>query len=215
MKPFSKGQKNDRDDAEAIAEAALRPNLRTVAEKSLDQLDLQALHRVRSLLVSRRTATINPIRAFLIEPGITVRTGLRALRHSCLTILDELGDKISPRMETILIGLYEDWLWLDECIETVSTEIAQISAQEANCRNLMTIPSIGPMISTGMVAAVGAGDGLDRGRDHAAWVGLVPPRRERNPNMATARVPIDRPDTCARLPRSKRQLPCEQQPAHT
>jgi len=78
VKPFLKGQKNDYNDAEAIAEAALRPNLKCVTEKTQDQLDLQALHRVRFRLVSRRTATINQIRAFLIEQGITVRTGAHA-----------------------------------------------------------------------------------------------------------------------------------------
>ena len=78
VKPFVKGQKNDYNDAEAIAEAALRPNLRTVREKTQDQLDLQACHRVRSRLLSRRTATINQIRAFLIEQGIAVRTGSSA-----------------------------------------------------------------------------------------------------------------------------------------
>ena len=82
VKPFVKRQKNDYNDAEAIAEAALRPNLPMVSEKSQDQLDLQALHRVRSRLVSRRTATINQIRAFLIEQGITVRAGLRSLKNS-------------------------------------------------------------------------------------------------------------------------------------
>ncbi len=76
VKPFNKGQKNDHNDAEAIAEAALRPNLRTISERNQDQLDLQALHRVRARLVSRRTATINQIRTFLIEQGITVRSGL-------------------------------------------------------------------------------------------------------------------------------------------
>jgi transposase len=174
VKPFNKGQKNDYNDAEAIAEAALRPNLKSVAEKSQDQLDLQALHRVRSRLVSRRTATINQIRAFLIEQGISVRSGLRALKNSFLTILDEREAEISPRMQTILVGLYEDWLWLDERIETVSREIAEIAAAEPNCRNVMSIPGIGPMISTAMVAAIGTGDRFDRGRDFAAWVGLVP-----------------------------------------
>jgi len=82
VKPFLKGQKNDYNDAEAICEAALRPNLRTVQEKSQDQLDLQACHRVRSRLVSRRTAAINQIRAFLIEQGIAVRAGTSALRKS-------------------------------------------------------------------------------------------------------------------------------------
>lgn len=108
VKPFNKGQKNDYNDAEAIAEAALRPNLRTVSEKNQRQLDLQALHRVRSRLVSRRTATINPIRAFLIEQGITVRTGLRALNTSFEMTLDQRQDEMSPRMRGVLIGLRED-----------------------------------------------------------------------------------------------------------
>ena len=174
VKPFIKGQKNDYNDAEAIAEAALRPNLPVVPEKSQEQLDLQALHRVRSRLVSRRTATINQIRAFLIEQGITVRKGLRALKNSFETILEERKDEISPRMRTILIGLYGDRLWLDDRIDTVSKEIEEISRTEENCVNVMTIPGIGPMISTAMVAAIGTGEAFGRGRDFAAWVGLVP-----------------------------------------
>jgi transposase len=92
VKPFVKGQKNDYNDAEAIAEAALRPNLRTVREKSQEQLDLQACHRVRSRLVSRRTATINQIRAFLIEQGIAVRAGVAALRNSLFDIVKNRED---------------------------------------------------------------------------------------------------------------------------
>ena len=157
-----------------IAEAALRPNLPVVPEKSQKQFDLQALHRVRSRLVPRRTATINQIRAFLIEQGITVRKGLRALKNSFETILEERKEEISPRMRTILIGLYGDWLWLDDRIETVSKEIEQISRTEENYINVMTIPGIGPMISTAMVAAIGTGEAFGRGRDFAAWVGLVP-----------------------------------------
>ena len=95
-RPFIKGQKNDYNDAEAIAEAALRPHLKTVREKTQDQLDLQALHRVRSRLVSRRTAAINQIRAFLIEQGIAVRTGANALRNSLFAILKNRADEISP-----------------------------------------------------------------------------------------------------------------------
>ena len=173
-KPFVKGQKNDYNDAEAIAEAALRPNLKHVQEKTQDQLDLQALHRVRSRLVSRRTATINQIRAFLIEQGITVRTGAHALRKSLFAILKNREDEISPRMSDIIVGLYEDWLWLDERIESITNEIALISKSEANCQRLMSVPGIGPMISTAMVAAVGTGEAFDRGRDFGAWLGLVP-----------------------------------------
>lgn len=174
VKPFNKGQKNDYNDAEAIAEAAIRPNLRTVSEKSQDQLDLQALHRVRSRLVSRRTGTIHQIRAFLIEQGITIRRGLRSVKNSLFAILDQRRDEISPRMRDIILGLYEDWLWLDERIEAVSNEIKDISQQEQNCRNLMTIPGVGPIVSTAMVAAVGSGEAFEKGRDMAAWLGLVP-----------------------------------------
>jgi transposase len=109
VKPFVKGQKNDYNDAEAIAEAALRPNLRVVQEKSQDQLDLQACHRVRSRLVSRRTATINQIRAFLIEQGIAVRAGARALHNSLFAILEKRSDEISPRMASLIVGLYAGW----------------------------------------------------------------------------------------------------------
>ena len=174
VKPFVKGQKNDYNDAEAIAEAALRPNLRFVQEKSQDQLDLQACHRVRARLVSRRTATINQIRAFLIEQGIAVRAGPRALRNSLFAILENRKDEISPRMAKLIRGLYEDWCHLDERIETVTGEIEELSQVEPKCRRLMTVPGIGPVISTGLVAAIGTGEAFERGRDFAAWLGLVP-----------------------------------------
>ena len=173
-KPFIKGQKNDYNDAEAIAEAALRPNLKVVQEKTQDQLDLQALHRVRSRLVSRRTATINQIRAFLIEQGITVRSGARALRNSLFAILQNRADEISPRMDAIIIGLHEDWLWLDERIESTTDEIEKISQRDADCKRLMSVPGVGPIISTAVVAAIGTGEAFDRGRDFGAWLGLVP-----------------------------------------
>lgn len=174
VKPFVKGQKNDYNDAEAIAEASLRPNLRTVQEKTQDQLDLQACHRVRARLVSRRTGTINQIRAFLIEQGIAVRTGARALRNSLMAILQNRQDEISPRMSDLIIGLYEDWIALDERIDAVASEIEKISDKEANCQRLMGVPGIGPLISTAVVAAIGTGEAFERGRDFGAWLGLVP-----------------------------------------
>ena len=174
VKPFVKGQKNDYNDAEAIAEAALRPNLRLVQEKSQDQIDLQAYHPVRSRLVSRRTATINQIRAFLIEQGIAVRTGPRALRNSLFAILENRKDEISPRTATLIRGLYEDWCCLDKRIETVTAEIEELSQAEAKCRRLMSVPGVGPLISTAVVAAISTGEAFERGRDFAAWLGLVP-----------------------------------------
>jgi len=160
VKPFVKGQKNDYNDAEAIAEAALRPNLRFVQEKSQDQLDLQACHRVRARLLSRRTATINQIRAFLIEQGIAVRSGLRTLRKSLFAILENRKDEISPRTAKLILGLYGDWCGLDERIEAVASEIEELSRVEATCQRLMSVPGIGPLISTGLVAAIGTGEGF-------------------------------------------------------
>lgn len=109
-----------------------------------DQLDLQACHRIRSRLVSRRTATINQILAFLIELGIAVRPGARALRFSLFDILKNRQDEISPRMSNLIVGLYEDWLWLDERIETISREIEEISQTEAHCRRLRVFPASVP-----------------------------------------------------------------------
>jgi len=174
VKPFLKGQKNDYNDAEAIAEAALRPNLRLVKEKSQDQLDLQACHRVRSRLVSRRTATINQIRASLIEQDIAVRAGARALRNSLFAILENRKDEISPRTAKLILGLYEDWCHLDERIESVTEEIESLGKAEAKCQRLISVPGVGPLISTGIVAAIGSGEAFERGRDFAAWLGLVP-----------------------------------------
>ncbi|WP_282129210.1 IS110 family transposase [Roseobacter litoralis] len=174
VKPFNKGQKNDDNDAEAIAEAALRPNLKTVSEKTQEQLDLQALHRARSRLVSRRTAAMNQIRAFLIEQGITVRRSVAARRNSLEAIWDNRSGEISLRMRKLILGLQQDWIWLDKRIEMTTSEIKDVSETEKGCQRLMTIPGIGPLISTAVVAAIAKGEAYDRGRDFAAWLGLVP-----------------------------------------
>ena len=101
-KPFRQGHKNDFRDAYAIAEAVQRPSTRCVPVKTDDQLDLQALHRVRSRLVGQRTAVINQIRSFLLEHGIAIRQGLRFLRQQLPDILAKRSDVLSPRMIRIM-----------------------------------------------------------------------------------------------------------------
>ena len=174
VRPYSKGQKNDFRDAEAIAEAVQRPTMRFVAPKTADQLDLQALHRVRERLVSQRTGIINQIRAFLLERGIAVRQGQRFLRAELPCILATPPDVLSPRMARVIEGLAGDWRWLDERVECLSSEIEAIARQDSGCKRLMSVPGIGPIISSAMVAAIGAGDAFSKGRDFAAWLGLVP-----------------------------------------
>jgi transposase len=174
VRPYSKGQKNDFRDAEAIAEAVQRPTMKFVATKTADQLDRQALHRVRERLVSQRTGITNQIRAFLLERGIAVRQGLRFLRAELSSILATRTDVLSPRMLRIVEDLAGDWRRLDERIERLSEEIAALARQDKGCERLMTVPGIGPIISSAMVAAIGTGDAFSKGRDFGAWLGLVP-----------------------------------------
>ena len=174
VRPYSKGQKNDFRDAEAIAEAVQRPTMKFVATKTADQLDLQALHRMRERLVRQRTGISNQIRAFLLERGVAVRQGLRFLRAELPGILATRCEVLSARMIHLIEDLAGDWRRLDERIEGLSGEINAIAGQDAGCERLMSVPGIGPIISSAMVAAVGAGDAFDKGRDFAAWLGLVP-----------------------------------------
>jgi transposase len=174
VRPYSKGQKNDFRDAEAIAEAVQRPTMRFVVTKTTDQLDLQALHRVRERLVGQRTGIINQIRAFLLERGIAVRQGLHFLRAELPGILAKRTDVLSPRMLHIVEDLAGDWRRLDERIENLSGEIEVLARQDNGCERLMTVPGIGPIISSAMVAAIGTGDVFGKGRDFGAWLGLVP-----------------------------------------
>src|SRR6201993_1736093 len=174
VRPYSKVQKNDFRDAEAIAEAAPRPTMKFVATKTAEQLDLQALHRVRELFVSQRTGIINQIRAFLLERGVAVRQGFRFLRAELPRILAAPPEVLSPRMVRLIEGLAADWRRLDERIDCLSGEITALARQDAGCERLVSVPGIGPIISSAMVAAIGTGEAFSKGRDFAAWLGLVP-----------------------------------------
>jgi len=174
VRPYSKGQKNDYRDAEAIAEAVQRPTMKFVATKTADQLDLQALHRVRERFVGQRTGIINQIRAFMLERGIAVRQGLRFLRAELPGILATRTNALSPRMLRILEDLSADWRRLDARIADLSGEIEALARQDKGCERLMSVPGIGPIISSAMVAAIGTGDAFSKGRDFGAWLGLVP-----------------------------------------
>jgi transposase len=174
VRPYAKGQKNDFNDAEAIAEAVQRPTMKFVATKTADQLDLQALHRVRERLVGQRTGIVNQIRTFMLERGIPVRQGIRFLRTELPIILSTRTDVLSPRMLHVIEDLAGDWRRLDERIDALSTEIGAIAAADPNCKRTMTVPGIGPIISSATVAAIGTGDIFSNGRDFAAWLGIVP-----------------------------------------
>ena len=151
VKPFLKSNKNDFLDAEAIAEAAERENMRFVPLKSDDQLDLQALHRVRERLVSRRTAVINQIRAFLLERGITFRKGPSSLRRQMPEILENGDEQLSPRIRSLLAMMWEEWKRLDEQVESFNTQIEAIGSDDPVCQRLREIPGVGPLIASAVL----------------------------------------------------------------
>ncbi len=173
VRPYVKAQKNDDRDAEAIAEAATRPTMRFVELKSEEQLDMQTLHRGRDRLVGERTALINQLRAILLERGRTAPQGRRKLEQHLVAMLDD-DDALSPRMRQLIDDMRAEWLELDRRIAAFDNEFAARARSDADARRLATIPGIGVLNATALVAAVGNAQTFARGRDLAAWLGLVP-----------------------------------------
>ncbi|KQP93707.1 transposase [Methylobacterium sp. Leaf117] len=173
VQPYVKAQKTDDRDAEAIAEAATRSTMRFVSLKSEAQLDLQILHRVRERLVNARTALINQLRAVLLERGIILPKG----RINLMRRLEELmaGDPaVSARTGALLADLRAEWAGLDQRIKAYDDELAALTREDEQARRLATIPGIGVINATALLAAVGDGSAFAKGRDLAAWLGLTP-----------------------------------------
>ena len=174
VKPYVKTNKNDYVDAEAIAEAVGRPTMRFVPIKSDDQLDLQSLHRVRERWIMRRTAVINQIRGLLLERGITVRKGRRYIEAALPGILEDADRKLSGTLRLLLAQLKCE---LDQTalrLEEADALIEQTVQKNEACQRLLKIPGIGPVTATAVIAAIGNGAAFRKGRDFAAWMGVVP-----------------------------------------
>ena len=174
VKPFVKSNKNDFLDAEAIAEAVDRQNMRFVPIKTDDQLDLQALHRVRDRLIARRTSVINQLRAFLLERGLVFAKSPAKLREGMPEILENADEDLTPRMRNLLALLWSEWKDLELQIEEMNDEVERIASSDAACIRLRQIPGIGPLVATAIVAAIGNGAAFHKGREFAAWLGIVP-----------------------------------------
>jgi transposase len=179
VRPYVKAQKNDGRDAEAIAEAATRPTMRFVELKTAEQLDIQSLHRVRDRLVGERTALLNQLRAILLERGITVPQGRHKLQQAIKDLLEvsdaEGGEPaLSPRIRELVEDMRSEWLGLDRRISSYDDEFAARARADEAARRLATIPGIGVLNAAALTAAIGNGEAFARGRDLAAWLGLVP-----------------------------------------
>ena len=177
MRPYIKAQKNDDRDAEGIAEAATRPTMRFVELKTQEQLDhADAASFARERLVGERTALVNQLRGILLERGIVVPQGRRKLERRLALILEgqEEGKELNPRMRLLLGDMQAQWRDLDQRIAGFDAEFAAFAKQNEDAGRLVTIPGVGPTIASALIAAVGKADAFDRGRDLAAWLGLVP-----------------------------------------
>src|ERR1035441_5686505 len=174
VKPYVKTNKSDYIDAEAIAEAVGRPKMRFVPIKSDDQLDLQSLHRVRERWVMRRTAVINQIRGLLLERGITLRKGRRYVEEALPGILKDTDAKLSGALRLLLRQLKLELEQTGLRLEEADAAIQKMVCENEACQRLVKIPGIGPVTATAVVAAIGNGAAFRKGREFAAWMGVVP-----------------------------------------
>jgi transposase len=175
VRPYVKAQKNDDRDAEGIAEAATRPTMRFVELKTQQQLDMQTLHRSRDRLVGERTALINQVRAILLERGIVFPQGKRKLEQCLAILMDEQnGQGLSERMRMLVADARAQWLELDKRIAAFDAEFVAFVKENEDAHRLATIPGVGVMIASALIAAIGTAETFEHGRDLAAWLGLVP-----------------------------------------
>jgi transposase len=173
VKPFIRRQKNDAADAEAICEAAQRPNMRFVPVKSEEQQANGIVFRARNLLVRQRTQCVNALRGHLTEYGYIFPKGITHV-ESLVALVEDLQSPLPDSVHVILKLLVDNFTALEAQIATLDAEINQRSKSDPTARRLMTIPGVGPITSTAITALVPAAEGFPAGRDFAAWLGLTP-----------------------------------------
>ncbi|EBJ1820363.1 IS110 family transposase [Salmonella enterica subsp. enterica] len=174
VKPYVKTNKNDMADAEAICEAATRPNMRFVSVKTPEQQSLLSFHRARAGFVKARTAQINQIRGLLAEFGIVLPAGAVAISRHIPALLEDAENSLPVPFRRLLSSLYENVKQLSEHVEAMETAINEHFRHDELCKKIAAIPGIGVLTATAIVSTVGDGTGFKNGRQLAAWLGLVP-----------------------------------------
>ncbi|AZG36611.1 IS110 family RNA-guided transposase [Shewanella psychromarinicola] len=174
VKAFLIGNKNDYNDALAIAVAANQPHIKSVGIKSIEQQDNQAQHKARELAVRQRTALCNQIRGLIAEYGIALTQGVNNIRKSIPLMLDDEASPLSGAFKAILRQLQSQLTALDTCIEAYSQLIVEAVKRNDICQRVQTIPGFGPMVSSAYFNEVGNGSHYRRGRDVSASLGIVP-----------------------------------------
>lgn len=174
VRPYVKTNKNDAADAEALCEAASRPQMRYVQPKTQQQQDIQLLHRLRERLVGQRTALCNQTRGLLAEYGILIPQGVRRLRHALPMTIEDAEYELSPLARSAFHQAYEELVELDARIEAITQKIAHVCDQHPVCQRLMSVPGVGPMVASAVIAIMGDLTQFKNGREFAAFLGLVP-----------------------------------------
>jgi transposase len=174
VKPYVKSNKNDMRDAEAIAEAVTRPTRRFVPIKAIDQQDIQALHRVRERLMGERTALVNEVHGLMQEYGIVMPKGVSKFRQAVVDRLESEQDKLTALSQAMFRKLVEELIASEEQLAYYQDKLDTLAKTHPECQRLMTIPGIGPLGATALIAAVSDASAFHNGRQFAAWLGLVP-----------------------------------------
>ena len=172
VKPYVKTNKNDQADAEAICEAVSRPNMRFVPIKSIEQQDILSIHRVRQRLVKNRTALANEIRGLLLEFGFIIPQGINKVIPMLTEILD--GDNLGNISHQTFYALKEEFIENDNKIKTLERQLQEIAKQHDLYKRLDTVPGIGLITATALIASIGNASCFKNGRQLSAWLGLVP-----------------------------------------
>ena len=174
VKAYVRGNKNDYNDARAIAEAARRPDMRFVRVKTIEQQDVQALYRMRAQRVRERTALCNQMRALMAEYGVVVAQGVGALRRRVPEVLEDAENGLSELFRSLLGRCYEQLCELDGHVEFYTRALHAHARRDEAAQQLQTVPGFGPVVASVYGAFIGDGGAFRRGRDVSAALGLVP-----------------------------------------
>lgn len=174
VKPYLMADKNDANDAAAICEAVSRPRMRFVPNKTQEQSDIQALHRVRQGLVQAKTAAINQVRGLLAEYGIIIKQGACHVRNQLPSIIGDLENGLSGRMRSLLSSIQERIVFLEAQISEQNKLLQAIAKENESCKMLLEIPGVGILIATILLTQVNAASDFKNGRQFSAYLGLVP-----------------------------------------
>ncbi len=174
VKAYVQGNKNDYNDALAIAEAVRRPKMRCVQVKTARQQDIQALHRLRDGAIGQRTKICNQIRGLLAEQGMVVAKGVARIRQAIPHLLEDGENELSGHFRTLLQQAYCQLQELDGHIKIYDQYLVQQVKENEDAQRLMSIPGFGPVVSSVYLNTVGDGHAFRRGREVSAYIGLVP-----------------------------------------